>query len=168
MCARLTAALVVLALGSSQAVRGVSLLAQPDPVAAPLWTVTEGMDSPESVYFDAASGFLFVSQIGGQAAERDGDGRISKLTVEGKLVDANWVSGLNAPKGLRAYQKTLWAADIDEVVASTSPRLASRRASRSPVPHSRMIWRRHPMGRCTRLTRFRTASIWRGTARRPC
>ena len=26
------------------------------------------------------------------------------------------MSGLNAPKGLRSYRGTLWAADIDEVV----------------------------------------------------
>ncbi|MEP7309425.1 MAG: hypothetical protein ABJA98_28300 [Acidobacteriota bacterium] len=87
------------------------------PVASALWTVTEGMDSPESVYFDPASGLVFVSQIGGQAADRDGNGRISKLTVEGRVVAADWVKGLNAPKGLRSRQGTLYAADLDEIVA---------------------------------------------------
>jgi hypothetical protein len=56
----------------------------PAPVT-PLWTVTEGMDGPESVYFDAASGFPFSSKIGGDAAARDGNGRIAKLTLDGKL-----------------------------------------------------------------------------------
>jgi sugar lactone lactonase YvrE len=87
------------------------------PMASPLWTVTEGMDSPESAYFDPVSGFVFVSQIGGQAADRDGNGRISKLTVTGQLIAANWVKGLNAPKGLRSHQGTLYAADLDEIVA---------------------------------------------------
>lgn len=86
------------------------------PPAAAVWTVTEGMDSPESAYFDPVSGFVFVSQIGGQAADRDGNGRISKLTVDGRVVAADWVKGLNAPKGLRSHQGTLYAADLDEVV----------------------------------------------------
>lgn len=87
------------------------------PVTAARWSVTEGMDSPESVYFDPVSGFVFVSQIGGQAAARDGNGRISKLTVDGKVIAADWVKGLNAPKGLRSHGATLYAADLDEVVA---------------------------------------------------
>src|ERR1700704_5756439 len=80
------------------------------------WVVSEGMDSPESVSYDADSGFLFVSQIGGQAADKDGNGRISKLTLDGKVVDANWVTGLNGPKGQASRRGTLWVADIDEVV----------------------------------------------------
>lgn len=101
--------------------------AQPAP-ATPLWTITEGMDSPESVYFDADSGFLFVSQIGGQAAARDGNGRISKLTVDGKVVNAGWVKGLNAPKGLRSSRGTLFTADLDEIVGIeiASGRITSR------------------------------------------
>ncbi len=85
--------------------------------ARPIWSVSEGMDSPESVYYDAGSGFVFSSQIGGDASARDGNGRIVKLTLDGKLVDANWITGLNAPKGMRASRGTLYVADIDEVVA---------------------------------------------------
>ena len=91
-------------------------LAQAGTPAMPLWSVTEGLDSPESVYYDAASGFVFSSQIGGDASARDGNGRIVKLTVDGKMVDANWAKGLDAPKGLRSYRGTLYVADIDQVV----------------------------------------------------
>jgi sugar lactone lactonase YvrE len=80
------------------------------------WVVSEGMDSPESVSYDADSGFLFVSQIGGQAADKDGNGRVSKLTLDGKVVDASWITGLNAPKGQASRRGTLWVADIDEIV----------------------------------------------------
>jgi DNA-binding beta-propeller fold protein YncE len=92
-------------------------LAQADSIAKPVWSVTEGMDSPESVYFDATSGFLYSSQIGGDAAAKDGNGRIVKLTLDGKILDAKWITGLNAPKGMRAFRGTLFVADIDEVVA---------------------------------------------------
>jgi sugar lactone lactonase YvrE len=93
------------------------LLAQAPSPAVPLWSVREGVDSPESVYYDAASGFVFSSQIGGDAAAKDGNGRIVKLTLDGKIVDTNWITGLNAPKGMRAFRGTLWVADIDEIVS---------------------------------------------------
>jgi sugar lactone lactonase YvrE len=103
-------------------------LAQANSTAKPIWSVTEGMDSPESVYYDAGSGFLYSSQIGGDAAAKDGNGRIVKLTLDGKVVSTSWVTGLNAPKGLRAYQGTLFVVDIDEVVAIdiAAGRIASR------------------------------------------
>src|SRR5215467_3825860 len=91
-------------------------MAQTDSVAKPLWSVTEGIDSPESVYYDAGSGFVFSSQIVGDASAKDGNGRIVKLTIDGKVVDANWAKGLDAPKGLRAFRGTLYVADIDQVV----------------------------------------------------
>lgn len=92
-------------------------LAQAPETAKPVWSVTEGMDSPESVYYDAGSGFVFSSQIGGDAAAKDGNGRIVKLTVDGKVADTNWAKGtLNAPKGLRSSRGTLFVVDIDEVV----------------------------------------------------
>ena len=89
---------------------------QTPTVATPVWSVTDGLHSPESVYYDAASGFVFSSQIGGDAAAKDGNGRIVTLTLDGKVVDTNWITGLNAPKGLRASRGTLFVVDIDEVI----------------------------------------------------
>ena len=81
------------------------------------WTTTEGMAAPESVFVDSASGFIFTSQIGGAPDAKDGNGRIVKLRGDGSVVSAEWVTGLNAPKGLRGCGGTLWAADIGEVIA---------------------------------------------------
>jgi len=80
------------------------------------WTITNGVDTPESAYVDPASGFLFISSIEGQPTEKDGKGHIVKATTDGKVVAPAWVTGLNAPKGLRSYKGTLWVADIDEVI----------------------------------------------------
>src|SRR5436309_15547095 len=77
------------------------------------WTVTEGIDAPESVYVDSESGFIFASQVTGQPGERDVTGHIVKLSPDGNVVSASWVTGLNASKGLRSYKGTLWTADID-------------------------------------------------------
>ena len=92
------------------------------------WTATEGIATPESVYFDEVSGLVFSSQINGQPTDRDGNGRIVKLGADGTVIDANWVTGLNAPKGLRAHDGTLWTADLDELVAIdiASGRITSR------------------------------------------
>jgi hypothetical protein len=83
---------------------------------APVWTVTEGIETPESVYYDSASNAIYTSQIAGAPDGRDGNGRIVKLSPDGKVVSANWATGLNAPKGLRAHNGTLWTSDLDEVV----------------------------------------------------
>ena len=89
--------------------------APPAPVTAG-WTVAEGIEAPESVYVDTASGFVFSSQIVGMPDGRDGNGRIVKLSGDGTVVSSTFVTGLNAPKGLRAHNGTLWTADLDEVI----------------------------------------------------
>jgi sugar lactone lactonase YvrE len=94
---------------------GCSSAATLPAVIAP-WSVAEGMKGPESAYLDPATGWLFVSQVAGGPLDKDGNGRISKLSVDGKVLAADWATGLNAPKGLRSAGGTLWVADIDEVV----------------------------------------------------
>ena len=83
---------------------------------APVWEAADGMETPESVYFDADSGFIFVSQIAGDPADRDGNGRIVQLSRSGEVLADSWVTGLNAPKGLRSHDGILWTADIDEII----------------------------------------------------
>ena len=82
-----------------------------------LWQVTEGFDGPESAYYDAASGYLFLSHVAGGGDAKDGIGWISKLTRDGQLVELKWFDGLNSPKGLRSHDGTLWVSDIDRIVA---------------------------------------------------
>ena len=89
------------------------------PVASPVtagWTVTSAIQTPESVYYDPASGYIFASQINGAPDGRDGNGAIVKLNGDGSVVSATFVTGLNAPKGLRACLGTLWTADLNEVI----------------------------------------------------
>jgi sugar lactone lactonase YvrE len=81
------------------------------------WVTSDGIKTPESVYYDSASGFVYSSQIDGAPDGRDGNGRIVKLNGDGSVVNASFITGLNAPKGLRACDGTLWAADLDEVIA---------------------------------------------------
>jgi hypothetical protein len=124
----LVAACAVVGLAASACGSAPEPTATPEPPAASAtpastpgritagWTVTDGVDTPESVYVDTASNSIFVSIIAGQPADRDGNGRIMKLAPDGTVVSASWVTGLNAPKGLRSHNGTLWTADIDEVI----------------------------------------------------
>jgi hypothetical protein len=109
------------ACGRSEAPAGQPAAEAHDPAAhaAPIaagWMVTEGIETPESVYVDTASGFIYSSQIAGAPDGRDGNGRIVQLGGDGRVVSSTWVTGLNAPKGLRSHNGTLWTADLDEVV----------------------------------------------------
>ena len=96
---------------------GALVLAQAEgPTLIPLWDLKGDFAAPESAYYDAASNSVFVSSINGQILDKDGNGYISRLSPDGKVVSAKWVTGLNGPKGLRSVGGTLWVADIDEVV----------------------------------------------------
>jgi hypothetical protein len=87
-----------------------------DPTLTPVWNLTAGFASPESAFYDAASNAVFVSSINGQVLDKDGNGYISRLSPEGKVVAEKWATGVNAPKGLRSARGVLYAADIDTVV----------------------------------------------------
>lgn len=79
------------------------------------WSVG-GVETPESAYYDAATNDVFISLIAGMPAEKDGNGTIARFGADGSVVAPVWVKGLNAPKGLRSHQGTLWTTDIDEIL----------------------------------------------------
>lgn len=74
-----------------------------------------GLDHPESVAFDGKS--YYISNVGKAMAPtaKDGDGYITRVSPDGTILDAKWVDGLNAPKGLVFAYDRLWVTDIDQV-----------------------------------------------------
>jgi sugar lactone lactonase YvrE len=81
------------------------------------WTLKDGVAAPESTYFDSTSGFIFISNISGEGTAKDGKGWIQKVSTNGKIIRREWVSGLHAPKGMRAHKGVLWVTDIDSLIA---------------------------------------------------
>lgn len=81
-----------------------------------VWETGAIFEAPESVLYDHTQGILYVSNISGIPDQRDGNGFISKLALEGELIERKWISGLNAPKGMAISQGRLYVADIDELV----------------------------------------------------
>ena len=81
-----------------------------------LWE-TSGLKTPESALPVPAEGFAYVSNIGGQPTEKDGNGFISKVSLaDGKIIELEWAKGMDAPKGLALAKGRLYAADIDKLV----------------------------------------------------
>lgn len=79
------------------------------------WETDSTLKVPESVLFDAGNQVLYVSNIDGKPDEKDGKGSIGKVDLDGKIIATDWVSGLNAPKGMALINNMLWVADVDEL-----------------------------------------------------
>ncbi len=80
------------------------------------YTVIDGFSSPESVTTDGR--LFYVSNVGVKLAPsaKDGDGFISSLTPDGRLLERRFITGLNAPKGMGIIDGVLYVADIDKIV----------------------------------------------------
>jgi hypothetical protein len=104
---RSLAALLTLALSSA------SLAA--DTAPQKLWEAS-GFANPESALPDTAAGVIYVSNVNGAPNGRDGNGYISRLTLDGKVTDAKWIAGLDSPKGLALVGDRLFVADLDKLV----------------------------------------------------
>lgn len=83
----------------------------------PRWE-TGGLRTPESVLVYEMDGkkVLLVSEIEGDSSKADGAGGIALLDIGGKILDQNYVRGLNAPKGMVIHGNTLFVSDIDALV----------------------------------------------------
>jgi len=94
-----------------------TLIAFSTAASAPelLWE-TKGLAQPESVVEDPATGVIYVSNINGAVMQKDGNGFISRLTADGKMLERQWVKGLNSPTGLALHDRTLYAADVDQLI----------------------------------------------------
>lgn len=81
----------------------------------PVWK-TEGFANPESVVYSSLQKVLYVSNINGAPDAKDGNGFISQVGLDGKVIQRQWIKGLNAPKGLGYLRGYLYVADIDELL----------------------------------------------------
>src|SRR6516164_5443449 len=86
-----------------------------------VWQTDAALKVPESVLYDAVGKVLYVSNIDGAPDGKDSKGSVGKVGLDGKIIKTDWVSGLNAPKGLGKFNNKIYAADIDEVVVIDIP-----------------------------------------------
>lgn len=82
------------------------------------WETDTTLRVPESVLYDAKNDVLYVSNIGGvPPIKKDGDGFISKVGMDGKIITLKWATGFDGPKGLGLIGNTLYVTDIDRLKA---------------------------------------------------
>jgi sugar lactone lactonase YvrE len=84
-----------------------------------IWETPEDLKNPESVVYAPKQNVLFVSNVNGKPDQKDQNGFISKVSPSnGSIVELNWISGLNAPKGMAIYDNNsrLYVSDITDLV----------------------------------------------------
>ncbi len=76
----------------------------------------KGFSHPESVAWDGS--FYYVSDIGKEMkpTDKDGDGSIFRMDAKGEKLEADFITKLNAPKGLLVIKNTLYVCDIDTLL----------------------------------------------------
>jgi hypothetical protein len=118
---------ITLALGMSLVMAQLSVAPQAYAQdVKPLRVVSEqtvkGFAFPESVTYDPQAKVLYVSEFGSELkpAEKDGKGRISKVSLTGEVLDRQFLPApggdvLNKPKGSWVAGNRFWVTDIDVV-----------------------------------------------------
>ncbi|UCE19422.1 MAG: SMP-30/gluconolactonase/LRE family protein [Gemmatimonadota bacterium] len=81
-----------------------------------VWETEQILKTPESVIYNPADSMLYVSNINDSPSAKDSNGFISKVSLDGKIQQLKWASGLHAPKGSGIFKDTLYVTDIDHLV----------------------------------------------------
>ncbi|MEN8905400.1 MAG: hypothetical protein ABF289_05525 [Clostridiales bacterium] len=79
------------------------------------WESAPVFDKPECVLYYQDS-ILFVSNIGGSPSKKDSNGFISTIDTNGKIIDIQWLKGLDAPKGMDIKNDKLYITDINKIL----------------------------------------------------
>ena len=80
-----------------------------------LWETSQELKVPESVLYDEAGSTLYISNINGKPTAKDGNGFISKVGLNGEILELKWADGMHAPKGMGKSGDYLYVTDIDKV-----------------------------------------------------
>jgi sugar lactone lactonase YvrE len=84
-----------------------------------LWETPNDLKNPESVAYTPNQNVLFVSNVEGKPDQKDQKGFISKVSPSnGSIIELNWITGLNAPKGIAISNNNsrLYVSDITDLV----------------------------------------------------
>ena len=86
-----------------------------------VWETPAHFKTPESVIYEPNENVLFVSNIDGAPDTKDKQGFISKVSpLNGSIIKLNWVTGLDAPKGMAVVNNTnnslLYVSDITDLL----------------------------------------------------
>ena len=71
-----------------------------------IWELKHKLGYPESVVYDEDENLLYVSNN-----ITESGGGISKLSIDGKILDYEWVKGLNSPTGITMYGNDIYVVE---------------------------------------------------------
>lgn len=98
-----------------------SLAAPAAHAEAPIVVAGVGLATPESVEYDATHDVYLVTNVNGSPFDADGNGFISRIAPDGRVLALKWIDGardgvtLNGPTGAAAEGENLFLADRDAV-----------------------------------------------------
>ncbi len=82
-----------------------------------LFSFSGGLHTPESA--QCYGGKVYVSNIGNLPPDKkDGDGFVSVLSLDGRVLKRRFITDLNAPKGMAFLRGKVFIADIDRIVVA--------------------------------------------------
>jgi glucose/arabinose dehydrogenase len=88
----------------------------PEPVQLEQAWRLGGFAHPESVALSADGSSLYVTNVNGEGEAEDGNGFISLVSSDGRMLNRDWARGLDAPKGIALVGDLLYVADINDIV----------------------------------------------------
>ncbi|MEW5929029.1 MAG: SMP-30/gluconolactonase/LRE family protein [Gemmatimonadota bacterium] len=109
-----------------------------DTLSRPLVLAGVGFDAPETVLYDERADVYLVSNVGGGPWAEDGDGFVSRVSPDGRVLALKWIDGaaegvqLDGPKGMAFRGDSLLVADIEAL------RVFDRRTGRFLGSHAIM------------------------------
>lgn len=98
---------------------------------------TPGFSAPSAVLWDAAAKFFYVSNVAGVPGAKDGQGWLTLVGADGRILGPRWASGLNSPQGLALSRGRLYVADVDHL-AVVDP-ASGAVLSRLPAPGAKRL-----------------------------
>jgi len=86
--------------------------------AEALWATPDTFLTPESVLKDPTRDILYVTSFDNEFSRKaEPSGYISKLSLDGEVLEHRWVLGLSAPTGMDIWQDTLYVAEREHMLA---------------------------------------------------
>ncbi len=101
-----------------------------------LWTVT-GLEDPESAAISADGKTFYVANVAGEGDAVDGRGFISRVSRDGQMLQKEWVTGMDAPKGGIVAGNRLFVSDITRLVEIDIA--AGKIVARYPAPGAKFL-----------------------------
>ena len=89
-----------------------TLETQQTPTATLLHEILD-LPACESAVYDAINNRVYASMIG---ARKAGDGGVATVSLDGAILDKNFIDDLNDPKGIAITQDRLFVSDVTELI----------------------------------------------------